>query len=65
MTPAGAAEVGRRVFLRAPAARARDEFLALMSASRRFLRPWPFAGQGYMSEGLRLPGSLTAEDLRR
>ena len=78
MTPAGAVEVGRRVFLRAPAARDRDEFLALMSASRRFLRPWikppadrggfrsaylgfyagaSFAGQGYMSEGLRLVGN--------
>lgn len=40
MTRAGAVEVGRRVFLRAPTARDRDEFLALMTASRRFLHPW-------------------------
>lgn len=40
MTPAGAVEVGRRVFLRAPTVYDRDEFLALMSASRRFLHPW-------------------------
>ncbi|MBI2161785.1 MAG: GNAT family N-acetyltransferase [Candidatus Rokubacteria bacterium] len=33
MTLAGAVEVGRRVFLRAPTARDRDEFLALMRAS--------------------------------
>jgi ribosomal-protein-alanine N-acetyltransferase len=32
--------VGRRVFLVAPAARHRDELLALVKASRRRLRPW-------------------------
>ena len=48
MTPAGAVEVGRRVFLRVPTVYDRDEF-----------------GQGYMSEGLRLPGNLTPKDLRR
>ena len=37
MTPAGAVEVGRRVFLRAPTARDRDEFLALMSLTERGL----------------------------
>jgi len=36
----GAVEVGRRVFIRAPTARDRDEFLALVHASRAFLRPW-------------------------
>jgi [ribosomal protein S5]-alanine N-acetyltransferase len=36
----GAFEVGRRVFIRAPTARDRDEFLALVRASRAFLRPW-------------------------
>jgi ribosomal-protein-alanine N-acetyltransferase len=38
--PPGAVEVGRRVFLCAPSARHRDEFLALMRASRSALRPW-------------------------
>ena len=38
--PAGALEVGRRVFLCAPSARHRDEFLALMKESRAALRPW-------------------------
>ncbi|MGH7305709.1 MAG: GNAT family N-acetyltransferase, partial [Candidatus Rokuibacteriota bacterium] len=38
--PAGALEVGRRVFLCAPTARHRDEFLALVRASRATLRPW-------------------------
>ena len=38
--PPGAVEVGRRVFLRAPTARHRDEFLALMKSSRAALRPW-------------------------
>ena len=38
--PAGALEVGRRVFLRAPSARHRDEFLALMKVSRAALHPW-------------------------
>lgn len=38
--PPGALEVGRRVFLLAPAARHRDELLALVKASRRSLRPW-------------------------
>ena len=32
--------VGRRVFIRAPTARHRDEFLALMRSSRAALRPW-------------------------
>jgi len=36
----GAVEVGRRVFIRTPTARDRDEFLALVGASRAFLRPW-------------------------
>jgi len=30
----GAAEVGRRVYIRAPTARDRDDFLALMRSSR-------------------------------
>ena len=38
--PPGALEVGRHVFLCAPTARHRDEFLALMRASRTALRPW-------------------------
>jgi len=38
--PPGAVEVGRRVFLCAPTARHRDEFLALMRASRAALHPW-------------------------
>jgi [ribosomal protein S5]-alanine N-acetyltransferase len=38
--PLGALEIGRRVFLCAPTARHRDEFLALMRASRTALRPW-------------------------
>ena len=38
--PAGALEVGRRVFLCAPSARHRDEFLALMKESRAALHPW-------------------------
>jgi len=38
--PPGALEVGRRVFLCAPTARHRDEFLTLMRASRAALRPW-------------------------
>jgi len=36
----GAVEVGRRVFIRAPTAWDRGEFLALVEASRAFLRPW-------------------------
>jgi ribosomal-protein-alanine N-acetyltransferase len=36
----GAVAVGRRVFIRAPAAGDRDEFLALVESSRAFLRPW-------------------------
>ena len=40
MRSGGAVEVGRRVFIRAPTARDRDEFLALVHASRAFLRPW-------------------------
>jgi ribosomal-protein-alanine N-acetyltransferase len=38
--PPGALEVGRRVFLYNPTARHRDEFVALMKASRAALRPW-------------------------
>jgi [ribosomal protein S5]-alanine N-acetyltransferase len=38
--PAGALEVGRRVYLCAPSARHRDEFLALMKKSRTALHPW-------------------------
>jgi len=38
--PPGALEIGRRVFLRAPTVRHRDEFLALIEASRGALRPW-------------------------
>jgi ribosomal-protein-alanine N-acetyltransferase len=38
--PPGALEVGRRVFLCKPTQRHRDEFLALMRASRARLRPW-------------------------
>jgi len=38
--PAGALEVGRRVFLCSPTVRHRDEFLGLMRASRAALRPW-------------------------
>lgn len=40
MPPARAIEVGRRVFIRAPTVRNRDELLALWRSSRRFLRPW-------------------------
>ena len=40
MRSRGAVEVGRRVFIRTPTARDRDEFLALVGASRAFLRPW-------------------------
>ena len=36
----GALEVGRRVFLCRPTARHRDEFVALIKASRAALRPW-------------------------
>jgi len=35
-----ALEIGRRVFLCAPTARHRDEFVTLMKTSRRALRPW-------------------------
>ena len=48
--PAGALEVGRRVFLRAPTGRHRDELLALIKASRHVLRPWvapPATGAAY------------------
>jgi len=38
--PAGALAIGRRVFLRAPTVRHGEEFLALIKASRRVLRPW-------------------------
>ena len=38
--PAGALEVGRRVFLCSPSARHGDEFLALMKESRAALHPW-------------------------
>ena len=53
--PAGALEVGRRVFLRAPSARHRDEFLALMKVSRAALHPWvvPPASRAQFSAYLR------------
>lgn len=38
--PPGTREIGRRVFLRAPTLRDRDELLALIRASRTALRPW-------------------------
>jgi ribosomal-protein-alanine N-acetyltransferase len=38
--PPGAVEVGRRVFIRPPTVRDRDDFLALVRASRTRLRPW-------------------------
>ena len=38
--PARAVEIGERVFLRRPTARDRDEFLALVRASRRLHRRW-------------------------
>jgi [ribosomal protein S5]-alanine N-acetyltransferase len=38
--PPGAVEVGRRVFLRPPTARDRDDFLALVRSSCARLRPW-------------------------
>ncbi len=38
--PPGAIAIGRRVFLFAPTARHRDEFLALVEASRHAHRPW-------------------------
>ena len=40
MRSRGVVAVGRRVVIRAPSARDRDEFLALARASRAFLRPW-------------------------
>jgi ribosomal-protein-alanine N-acetyltransferase len=53
--PAGALEVSRRVFLCAPSARHRDEFLALMKESRAALRPWvaPPASRAQFSAYLR------------
>jgi ribosomal-protein-alanine N-acetyltransferase len=53
--PAGALEVGRRVFLCAPSARHRDEFLALMKESRAALHPWvaPPASRAEFSAYLR------------
>jgi [ribosomal protein S5]-alanine N-acetyltransferase len=53
--PAGALEVGRRVFLCAPSARHRDEFLALMKKSRAALHPWvaPPASRAEFSAYLR------------
>jgi ribosomal-protein-alanine N-acetyltransferase len=53
--PAGALEVGRRVFLCAPSARHRDEFLALMKESRAALDPWvaPPASRAEFSAYLR------------
>lgn len=38
--PPAALEIGRRVFICAPTARHRDEFVALMKLSRRALLPW-------------------------
>jgi [ribosomal protein S5]-alanine N-acetyltransferase len=51
----GAVAVGRRVFIRAPTARDRGEFLALVEASRAFLRPWvdPPASPGAFAAYLR------------
>jgi ribosomal-protein-alanine N-acetyltransferase len=40
MRPARAIEVGRRVYLRAPTLRDREELTRLVRASRRSLRPW-------------------------
>ena len=53
--PPGALEIGRRVFLRAPTVRHRDEFLALIEASRGALRPWvePPASRAAFSAYLR------------
>ncbi|HZO43288.1 MAG TPA: GNAT family protein [Methylomirabilota bacterium] len=53
--PAGALEVGRRVFLCAPSARHRDEFLALIKESRAALHPWvaPPASRAQFSAYLR------------
>jgi len=76
----GAAEVGRRVYIRAPTARDRDDFLALMRSSRggvserlpRLLRGRTLHGEGCMSERLRRAGfrregfsTRTIEDVRR
>ena len=80
MKAPGAAEVGRRVYIRAPTARDRDDFLALMRSSRGafqsaylgFYAGAPFMGNGYMSERLRRAGfrregfsTRTIEDVRR
>jgi ribosomal-protein-alanine N-acetyltransferase len=53
--PAGAREVGRRVFLCSPSARHRDEFLALIKESRAALHPWvaPPASRAEFSAYLR------------
>jgi ribosomal-protein-alanine N-acetyltransferase len=55
MTPARALEVGRRVYLRAPTARDRDELVRLVRASRRLLHPWvhPPAGRAAFAAYLR------------
>ena len=55
--PPGAIAIGRRVFLLAPPARHRDEFLALGNLRSAYLGYYAgasFIGQGHMSEGLRL-----------
>lgn len=54
MPSARAIEVGRRVFIRAPTARDRDELLALWRAYLGFYAGAAHAGQGFMGEGLRL-----------
>jgi hypothetical protein len=76
----GAVEVGRRVYIRAPTARDRDDFLAptrpsrgaFQSAYLGFYAGAPFMGKGYMSEGLRRAGfrregfsTSIVEDVRR
>ncbi len=55
MTPARAIEVGRRVYLRAPTARDREELARLVRASRRLLHAWvrPPAGRAAFAAYLR------------
>jgi ribosomal-protein-alanine N-acetyltransferase len=57
--PPAALEIGRRVFICAPTARHRDEFVALMKRSRRSLSPWitppasPAAFSAYLTRSRR------------